>query len=76
MRHIKAKHGETVPACRNEMNGYCHRGAQNCWFKHYNDKNEYTNKNINEEMNDEENKTNKKMIQKLVDMVENMLKES
>ena len=34
MKHKKEYHTESIPMCGDKMNGYCHYGANYCWFKH------------------------------------------
>ena len=58
MKHKKEYHTESIPMCRDKMNGYCHYGANYCWFKH-------------EENNDEKYETeSSNMIKKLYDTLE------
>ena len=67
LKHRKRFHEENVPACKNEKNGTCTYGNQNCWFKH--SENEDINKN-------EENGNSKiekdEVVQRLFQMMEKL----
>ena len=67
LKHRKRFHEENVPACKNEKNGTCTYGNQNCWFKH----SEYEDKNKNEE--NENSKIEKdEVVQRLFQMMEKL----
>ena len=34
MKHRKTMHSEYVNSCKNEIDGSCEHGSQNCWFNH------------------------------------------
>ena len=60
MKHRKSEHSESVPACKNVLNGACGYGQSKCWFTH-NDS-EIENQNLN--VKDQE------ITEKMLDMME------
>ena len=67
LKHRKRFHEENVPACKNEKNGTCTYGNQNCWFKHS------ENEDINKNEENENSKIEKdEVVQRLFQMMEKL----
>ena len=52
LKHKKRNHIDSVPSCKNMINGTCNYGSENCWFNHSNFKNSNeteSNENVNNE---------------------------
>jgi hypothetical protein len=64
LRHKKEDHGHLVQMCRNEVNGKCIYGSQDCWFRH----------DIRESAFESETSRNEKneVIEKVFGMLEKM----
>jgi hypothetical protein len=59
MNHRKKQHTQSVPACRDNINGTCRRDTSTCWFKHEDSNHE----NTEHESSD--------MMKRLFEMMEN-----
>ena len=66
MKHKRHEHVESVPVCRDALNGTCHFGNTKCWFKHEEIENFDGNENGNN--------FNQEVIDKIFDMMENFTK--
>ena len=65
MKHRKVDHEHAVSMCNHALNGTCHFGSENCWFRH----NDSKLKNTNEK--DEKNiDNNQEVLEKLFEMME------
>ena len=72
MKHKKIMHSEYVQSCKNETDGTCQQGSQNCWFNHKETEND-ANANMNDiniENNYEKKNQNDEIMQKMVEMIE------
>jgi hypothetical protein len=64
MKHRKSEHGDSVPTCRNALNGSCEYGISKCWFIHYDSESESEHGNRNINLKDQE------FTEKLLNMME------
>ena len=70
MKHRKVEHENSVSMCNHAINGICHFGSENCWFRH-NDK-----KSTNQNEKDKKHLgNNQEVIEKLFEMMDKIYRE-
>ena len=71
LKHRKLQHRNSVPLCKNQGNGKCSFGKNNCWFVHKNLESE-TEKS--DEIIKEPDEVTEKLFKKLEKMTERIMK--
>ena len=79
INHRKKHHQQSVPTCRNYVNGSCLYTNENCWFKYDSSEGNEENENSNNKSEDIENNggengsINGEVIQKNFKIMENLM---